>query len=189
MATHYRGIDEPLEKDSDPQDTNVAIQDEYQTDINDFENIEPDHQAGFRDLTCKIEQLWQTVEANDNNPMDAISHLECKLNKLALTLCLPTPSKPIEELLHQYTNTLCTAQKKISFVNSLLQGNAILNGNDSSQLDRLPCIKTVSDLTGKSKTKLAQAKCKGLIRTLISEALTSNKTWDEIKKFFPSKNL
>ena len=42
-------------------------------------------------------------------------------------------------------------------------------------------IETALDLTGKSRTKLAQAKSKGLIRTLISEALTSNKTWEEIK--------
>ena len=34
---------------------------------------------------------------------------------------------------------------------------------------------------GKSRTKLAQAKLKGLIRTLISEALTLNKTWEDIK--------
>ena len=114
--------------------------------------------------------------------MDAISHLECKLNQLALTLCPPTPVEPIEEVLYQYTNTLCNALKKTSFVNSLLQDITILNGNDSSQLeDWLTDIKTTSDLTGKSRTKLAQAKSKGLIRTLISEALTSNKTWDEIK--------
>ena len=114
--------------------------------------------------------------------MDAISHLECKLNRLALTLCPPTPLEPTEEVLHQYTNTLCTAQKKTSFVNSLLQDIAILNGNDSSQLeDCLIDIKTTSHLTGESRTKLAQAKSKGLICTLISEALTSNKTWDEIK--------
>ena len=42
-------------------------------------------------------------------------------------------------------------------------------------------IETTSDLTGKSRTKLAQAKSKGFIRRLISEALTSNKTWEEIK--------
>ena len=93
--------------------------------------------------------------------MDAISHLECKLNRLALTLCLPTPWEPIEEVLHQYTNTLCTAQKKMSFVNSLLQDIAILNGNDSSQLeDWLIDIETASDLTGKSRTKLATSKIK-----------------------------
>ena len=58
----------------------------------------------------------------------------------------------------------------------------ILNGNDSSQLeDWLMDIETTSDLTGKSRTKLAQAKSKGLIRILISEALASNKTWEEIK--------
>ena len=52
----------------------------------------------------------------------------------------------------------------------------------SSQLeDWLTDIETTSDLTGKSRTKLAQAKSKGLIRTYISEALTSNKTWEDIK--------
>ena len=77
---------------------------------------------------------------------------------------------------------MCTAQKKTSFVKSLLQDIAILNGNNSSQLeDWLIDIETSSDLTGKSRTKLAQAKSKGLIRTLISEALTSNKLWDKIK--------
>ena len=91
MATCYGEIGKHLEKDSDPQETDVAMQDEYQADINDLENIEPDHQAGLRDLTCKIEQLWQIAEANDNDPLDALSHLECKLNQLALTLCPPTP--------------------------------------------------------------------------------------------------
>ena len=129
-----------------------------------MENIESDHQAGLRDLTHEIEQLQQTVKANDNYPMEAISHLECMLNRLALTLQLPTPLEPIEEVLHQYTNTLCIAQKKMSFVNSLLQDITILNRNNSSQLEYwLIEIKTTSDLTGKSRTKLAQTKSKGLI--------------------------
>ena len=189
MATLYRGIGKPLENYSDPQDTNANIRDEYQADINDLENTEPDHQAGLRDLSHEIEQLWQTIETTDNDPMDAISHLECKHNQLVLTLHLPMPSEPTEEVLHQYTNTLCNAQKKMSFVNSLLQNITILDGNDSSQLeDWLTEIKTASDLTGKSRTKLAQAKSKGLIRTLISEALTSIKTWDEIKDPLHLKN-
>ena len=77
----------------------------------------------------------------------------------------------------------------MSFVNSLLQDIRIWNGNDSSQLeDWLTDIETASDLTGKSRTKLAHAISKGLIRTLISEALTSNKTWDEIKDSLHLKN-
>ena len=133
-------------------------------------------------MTHELEQLWQTIEANDNDPMDAISHLECRLNQLALTLHLPMPAEPIGEVLKKYTDTLCNAQKKTSFVNSLLQDITVLNGNDASKLeDWLTDIEAASDLTGKSRTKLAQAKSKGLIRTLISEALTSNKTWEEIK--------
>ena len=58
----------------------------------------------------------------------------------------------------------------------------MFNGNDSSQLeDWLIDIETASDLICESKTKLAQAKSKGLIQTLISDALISDKTWDEIK--------
>ena len=70
----------------------------------------------------------------------------------------------------------------MSFVNTLLQDITIFNGNDSSQLeDWFIDIETASDLTGKSRIKLAQATSNGLICTLISEALSSNKTWDEIK--------
>ena len=70
----------------------------------------------------------------------------------------------------------------MSLESSLLQDITVVDSNDSSQLeDWLMDIKTGSDLTGKSRTKLAQAKSKELIRTLISEALTSNKTWEEIK--------
>ena len=106
--------------------------------------------------------------------MDAINHLEQKLNQLAIILCPPT--EPIEEVLNKYTNTLCNAQKKMSLENSLLQDIPILNGNDSSQLeDWLTDTETASELMGKSRAKLAQAKADGLVRTLISEALTLNK--------------
>ena len=114
--------------------------------------------------------------------MDAIRHLECKLNQLAITLHPSMSAEPIGEVLNKYTNTLCNAQKKMSLENSLLQDISILNGNVSSQLeDWLTDIETASDLTGKSRTKLAQTNLKGLVRMLISEVLTLNKTWENIK--------
>ena len=77
---------------------------------------------------------------------------------------------------------MCSTQKKTSLENSLLQDIPILNGNDSSQLeDWLTDIETASELMGESRTKLAQAKPKGLVRTLISEAINLHKTWEEIK--------
>ena len=42
-------------------------------------------------------------------------------------------------------------------------------------------IKTAADLTDESRTKLAQAKSKGLSCTLITEALTLGKKWEEIR--------
>ena len=42
-------------------------------------------------------------------------------------------------------------------------------------------IDTAADLTDESRTKLAQAKSKGLTRTLKTEALTSGKCWEDIK--------
>ena len=95
MATCHGGTGKPSEKDSDPQGNDVTIHDDYQADINDFENIEPDHHARLRDLTHEIDHLQQKVKANETEPMDAISHLECKLNRLDLTLC---PSAPLESL-------------------------------------------------------------------------------------------
>ena len=85
-------------------------------------------------------------------------------------------------MLGKYTKTLCTAQKKTYLESSLLQDIPTLNGQDSSQLeDWLIDIEMASELTGKNRTKIAQGKSKGLVRTLISEALTAQKTWEEIK--------
>ena len=106
--------------------------------------------------------------------------MEQKLNQLTLTL--QPPSEPIEEVLDKYTDTLCNTQKKTSLESSLLQDIPTLNGQDSSQLeDWLTDIEMASELTDESRTKLAQAKSRGLVRTLISEALISQKTWEEIK--------
>ena len=109
MATLYSRIGDTSISNSENHDMDANT---YQADINDLENIEPNHQAGLRDLTCEIEQLLQTIEANDNDPMDAISHFECKLNQLAITHCPPTPAEPIGEVLNKYTNNLCNAQRK-----------------------------------------------------------------------------
>ena len=106
--------------------------------------------------------------------------MEQKLNQLAVTLCPST--EPIGEALNKYTNTLCNAQKKTSLENSLLQDIPILNGNDSLHLeDWLTDIEAASELMDEGRTKLAQAKSRGLVRTLIWKALTLHKMWEEIK--------
>ena len=130
-----------------------------------------------------MEWLRQTVEDKDNDPMDAIKHLEQKLNQLVITLHPST--EPIGEVLNKYTDTLCNVQKKTSLENSLLQDIPILNVNDSSQLeDWLTDTETASVLMGESRTKLAQAESRGLVRTLISEASTLHKPGRTLRTLF-----
>ena len=166
MATCYGAMADTSMENPDTQDIDNDSQDNFQE-----ENI-------IQQLICKTEWLRQTVEDRDNDPRDNIHQLEQKLNQLTLTL--HPPSEPIEEVLDKYTGTLCNTQKKTSLESSLLQDIPTLNGQDSSQLeDWLTDIEMASELTDESSTKLAQAKSRGLVKTLISEALTSQKTWEK----------
>ena len=168
MATHFGGVGDTSMEDPNTQDIDNTSQDDLQD-----ENI-------VQNLLCKTACLRQAVENRDNDPREAIEQLEQRLNRLTLTL--HHTNDPIENMLDRYTKTLCTAQKKTSLESSLLQDIPTLNGQDSSQLeDWLTDIETASELTGESRTKLAQAKSKGLVRTLLSEALTAQKNWEEIK--------
>ena len=53
--------------------------------------------------------------------------------------------------MHQYTDTLCTAQKQTNLMNSLLQDIAIFSENDSTKLEEwLTDIEMAADLTSES---------------------------------------
>ena len=168
MATCFGGVGDTSRENSKTQDVDNVSEDESQD-----EDL-------IKQLICKTAHLKQYVEDRDSEPREAIHDLEQRLNELTLTLCYP--DTPIENLLDRYTETLCTAQKKTSLESSLLQDIPILNGQDSLQLEDCSTdIETASELTGKSRTKLAQAKSRGLAGTLISKALTAQKNWEEIK--------
>ena len=168
MATHFSGVG------------NTPVEDPRSQEIdNDSEGKSQDDDL-IRQLLCKTENLKQFVVDKNNEPREAIHDLDQRLNDLTITLCCQNTL--IKNVLDRYTETLCTAQKKTSLESSLLQDIPILNGQDSSQLeDWLTDIETASELTGKGRTKLAQAKSRGLVRTLITEALIAQKSWEEIK--------
>ena len=61
-------------------------------------------------------------------------------------------------------------------------------GHETTLLeDWLVDIETATDLTMESRTKLAQAKSRGLTLTLIKEAITSGKSWEDIKDLLQLK--
>ena len=144
--------------------------------------MENENHNQLNDLTKVLDYLQIKIDAAKGQPTKAINHLEHELHRLSLALHPSAPPEPLDEVLQQYTETLCTAQKKTTFVNTLLQDIMIFNGSDSSQLeDWLIDVETATDLTSKSRTKLAQAKSKGLTHSLIMEALNLDKSWEEIK--------
>ena len=168
MATHFGGVgDTPIEDPRTQETDNISEGESQDEDL-------------IRQVLTKTVNIKQFVEEKYNEPREAIHEIEQRLNDL--TLALHCQNTPIENVLDRYTKTLCTAQKKTSLESSLLQDIPILNGQDSSQLeDWLTDIETASELTGKSRTKLAQAKSRGLVRTLITKALIAQKSWEEIK--------
>ena len=90
MATLYSGIGDTSMNNPESQDVDIDSQDNYQGDVNDQEHTEFDPPVTLQHLTCEMEWLRQTVEDKDNDPRDAIKHLEQKLNQLAITLCPST---------------------------------------------------------------------------------------------------
>ena len=114
--------------------------------------------------------------------MEAIHCLEHELHRLSLTFQPTTLPEALDEVLQQYMESLCSAQKQTTFANTLIQDIPTFNGSDSAQSEYwLIDIETVAGLTGESRTNLPQAKSKGLTCTLIMEAITLGKSWEEIK--------
>ena len=168
MATHFGGVG------------NTPVEDYRTQEIDNVSEGESQDENLMRQVLAKTSNIKQFVEEKYHEAREAIHKIEQRLNNLTLALC--HQNTPIENVLDTYTETLCTAQKKTSLESTLLQDIPILNGQDSSQLeDWLTGIETAAKLTNKSRIKLAQAKSKGLVRTLITEALIAQKSWDEIK--------
>ena len=63
-----------------------------------------------------------------------------------------------------------------------MQNITLFNENVSTKLeDWFLDIETAVDLTSKSRARLTKAKSQSLMCTLVTEAISSNKSWDEIK--------
>ena len=168
MATHFGGVgNTPIENHNTQEVDNTSENESHDDNL-------------VRWLLHETADLRQMVADQNIEPREAIQDLEQRINNLTLTL--HHQNTPIENVLHRYTETLCTAQKKTSLESSLLQDIPILNGQDSLHFeDWLTDIETASELTGEGRTKLAQAKSRGLVRTLVTKALIAQNSWEKIK--------
>ena len=67
--------------------------------------------------------------------MEAIHHLECELHRLSLTLQPSALQEPLDQVLQQYMEALCSAQKQTSFANTLIQDIPTFNRSNLAQLE------------------------------------------------------
>ena len=61
MATCHRGTGQPLEKEPNPQEEDIYVQNDYQEDVDDIENIEYENHMQLRELTNEVDHLWHKV--------------------------------------------------------------------------------------------------------------------------------
>ena len=182
MATHHGCAGQPSDRDPNLPEQDTDIPSNHLENIDNFKNVEHENHTTLKALTRNLDSLQRRVENAEGQPMETIHCLEHELHRLSLTLQPSAPPEPLVEVLQQYMDTLCSAQKQTSFTNTLIQDIPTFNGNNLAQLeDWLTDIETAADLTDESRTKLAQAKSKGLTDTLITEAITLNNNWEEIK--------
>ena len=129
--------------------------------------------------------MHQRITAGEGQPAETLDCIQCELQNLLIAIHQPqqsTPAGPLREVIWEYTDTWCSMQKQSNLTNSLLQDILVFNEHDSTKLeDWLIDIETAADLTSESRARLAKAKSRGLMCTLVTKAITSNKSWDEIK--------
>ena len=59
--------------------------------------------------------ICNRVETGEGQPMEAINHIEHELHRLSLALHSSAPPEPLDNVIQQYTETLCSAQKANQF--------------------------------------------------------------------------
>ena len=96
--------------------------------------MEQENHTTLANLTWELDDLCHRVQAGEGQPTEALHHIECKLQRLSIVLCPSGPPEALNDVLQQYTETLCSAQKQTNFMNMLIQDIPIFTGNDSTQL-------------------------------------------------------
>ena len=63
MITHCRGTGQPSEMDPNPQVQDIDIPNDYQEDIDDFENVEHENHMQLKELTNDLDTKLRPQKA------------------------------------------------------------------------------------------------------------------------------
>ena len=108
----------------------------------------------------EIHNLHQRVVAKEGQPAEALDCIQQECQNLSTAIHQtqpPAPAEPFGEVLHQYTDTMCSTQKQSILTNSLMQDIPVFNEHDSTKLeDWILDIETAANLTSKSRARLTK---------------------------------
>ena len=122
MATHPRGAGQPLDRDPTPQEQGTDILNDYHhKDMDNFENVGYETHTTLKALSIDLDDLQHRVETAKGKPLEAMNHLDCDLHRLSLMFCSSAPLEPLDDVLQQHTEILCSAQRQTTFANTLNQ--------------------------------------------------------------------
>ena len=140
-------------KKSTPQEWDNDIPTEnHDKNMDNFENMEHENHTTLKPLTQEFDNLQQRVASAEGHPTEARNHLEHELLRLSLAFCPSVPPEPLDEVLQQYTEALCTSQKQTTLQIHLFRIYPPFSGSDSTQLeDWLVDIETAANLTDASR--------------------------------------
>ena len=118
MATHHEGSGQPLNRDDTPngRDTNANILHDYHhEDRGDFEDIEQENHTNLATLTMELDALHHRIKAGEGQPVETLYDIEHKIQRLSIALHPSAQPEPLDDVLTQYTDTLCSAPKQTNF--------------------------------------------------------------------------
>ena len=112
MATHHRSAGQSLDRDDTPhgKDTEAHFPHDYDhEDTDDSGTIGQEHHTNLANLTWELDDLCHRVQAGEGQPAEAPNCTEHKLQRLSIALCPSAPPEPLDDVLQEYTETLCSA--------------------------------------------------------------------------------
>ena len=138
MATHHGGAGYPLIRGlgiltEDTEHVNINNNGNHSSDatvaLGDPEAIVHPEDPAYKNqdrlttLTREINDLHQRVAAREGQPAETLHCIQQELQNLSIAihqLQPPAPAEPLGEVLHQYTDALCSTQKQSNLTNSLM---------------------------------------------------------------------
>ena len=135
MATCHGGAGQPLGRDDTlhGKDTEAHILHDYDhEDTGDIGTIGQEHHTNLAHLTWELDDLCHRVQAGEGKPTEALNCIEHELKRLSIALHPSALPGPLDDVLQQYTETLCSAKKQTTFMNILIQDIPTFNSGYST---------------------------------------------------------